>query len=122
VFEEDDRVRDLVVETPRGEVLARNLVNCAGLYADRVARAAGFDRPILHGLATYGVAGWAIIKSVCGGDAGAVQALDVRFSSPVYPGETIRTELWIDAKVVSFRARALERDVVVLNNGRAELR
>ena len=48
--------------------------------------------------------------------------MDVRFSSPVYPGETIRTEVWVDGNVVSFRARAVERDVVVLNNGRAELR
>ena len=86
------------------------------------ARAAGFERPILHGLATYGIAGWAITQSVCGGDPAAVQSIDVRFSAPVYPGETIRTEIWIEGKVVSFRARAVERDIVVLNNGRAELR
>ena len=61
-------------------------------------------------------------EQVCGGDPAAVQSLDVRFSSPVYPGETIRTELWVDGKVVSFRARAVERDILVLNNGRAELR
>jgi acyl dehydratase len=59
---------------------------------------------------------------VCGGNPAAVQSIDVRFSSPVYPGETIRTELWVDGKVVSFRSRVVERDVVVLNNGRAELR
>ena len=44
-----------------------------------------------------------------------------RFSAPVFPGETIRTELWRDGEVVSFRARVLERDVVALNNGRAEV-
>jgi acyl dehydratase len=87
-----------------------------------VARAAGFERPILHGLATYAIAGWAIVKTVCGGDPHAIGSIDVRFSSPVYPGETIRTEMWIDGKVVSFRALAVERNVVVLNNGRAELR
>jgi acyl dehydratase len=43
----------------------------------------------------------------------------LRFSAPVLPGETIRTELWRDGPVVSFRARVVERDVVVLNNGRA---
>jgi acyl dehydratase len=45
----------------------------------------------------------------------------VRFSAPVYPGETIRTELWPDGERVSFRARVVERDVVVLNNGLARV-
>jgi len=44
-----------------------------------------------------------------------------RFSAPVYPGETIRTEIWRDGKVASFRARVLERDVVAVNNGRADI-
>jgi len=44
-----------------------------------------------------------------------------RFSAPVFPGETIRTEIWRDGDVVSFRARALERDVVAINNGRAAI-
>jgi acyl dehydratase len=86
-----------------------------------VARDGGFEAPILHGLATLGVAGHAILKTMCGYDPGRFRSLDLRFSAPVYPGETIRTEMWRDAGVVSFRARALERDVVVLNNGRAEV-
>ena len=45
-----------------------------------------------------------------------------RFSAPVFPGETIRTEMWRDGDVVSFRARVAERDVVAINNGRVELR
>jgi acyl dehydratase len=45
----------------------------------------------------------------------------LRFSAPVFPGETIRTEMWRDGATVSFRARVIERDVVVLNNGRMEL-
>ena len=108
---------------PRAALIYRLSGDYNPLHAEpAMARAGGFDRPILHGLATYGIAGWAITKSVCSGDSAAVQSLDVRFSSPVYPGETIRTEIWVDGKVVSFRARAVERDVVVLNNGRAELR
>ena len=108
---------------PRAALIYRLSGDYNPLHAEpAVARAAGFERPILHGLATYGIAGWAITQSVCGGDPAAVQSIDVRFSAPVYPGETIRTEIWIEGKVVSFRARAVERDIVVLNNGRAELR
>jgi len=40
----------------------------------------------------------------------------------VFPGETLRTEMWRDGKVVSFRSRVVERDVIAVNNGRAELR
>jgi acyl dehydratase len=95
------------------------------LHADPdVARAAGFERPILHGLATYGIAGHAILRSLCRYDAARLKMLHARFSAPVLPGETIRTEMWMhseDATRVTFRARALERDTVVLNNGIAEL-
>ena len=86
-----------------------------------VARDAGFEAPILHGLATLGVAGHAILKTCCEYDPARFGSLDLRFSAPVYPGETIRTEMWKDDGVVSFRAKSIERDVVVLNNGRAEV-
>jgi hypothetical protein len=65
--------------------------------------------------------GRAIIKACCGGDPARLTGLQVRFSAPVFPGETIRTEMWPDASQVSFRARVVERDVVVLNNGLAKL-
>jgi acyl dehydratase len=86
-----------------------------------VARAAGFPRPILHGLATFGIAGHALLKSLCGYDPARLTAIAGRFSAPVFPGETIRTEMWRDGRIVSFRARVLERDVVAINNGRAEI-
>ena len=90
------------------------------LHADpKAAAAGGFKTPILHGLCTYGVAGRAIIKACCGGDPARLTGLQVRFSAPVFPGETIRTEMWPDGSQVSFRARVVERDVVVLNNGLA---
>ncbi|QGZ63040.1 3-alpha,7-alpha,12-alpha-trihydroxy-5-beta-cholest-24-enoyl-CoA hydratase [Paraburkholderia acidisoli] len=93
------------------------------LHADpSVARAAGFERPILHGLATYAVAGRAVLKHACESDPARLALLHTRFTAPVYPGETIRTELWIDGSTVRFRARSLERDVIVLNSGTAELR
>lgn len=92
------------------------------LHADPdVAAQGGFDRPILHGLCTLGVASWSITEALAEGDFAALTHLQLRFSAPVYPGETIRTEMWRDGDDVSFRARVVERDIVVLNNGLARL-
>lgn len=85
------------------------------------ARAGGFPRPILHGLATFGVAGHALLKSVCNYQQERLTAMAGRFSAPVFPGETIRTEIWRDDGIVSFCARVVERDVIAINNGRAEI-
>jgi acyl dehydratase len=85
------------------------------------AKAAGFPRPILHGLATFGVAGQALLKTLCGYDPAKLIAMEGRFSAPVFPGETIRTEIWRDGNVVSYRARVAGRDVVAIINGRAEI-
>lgn len=89
----------------------------------KAAAAAGFERPILHGLCTYGIAGHAILRACCDYDPLGLKSLDVRLSAPLYPGETVRTEIWHEAgsNIVSFRCRALERDIIVLNNGRAVL-
>ena len=59
------------------------------------ARAAGFERPILHGLGTFGVSGHAVLKTLCGYDPNRLAAFAGRFSAPVFPGETIRTEMWL---------------------------
>jgi acyl dehydratase len=87
-----------------------------------VARAAGFPRPILHGLCTYGIAGWQILRTLAAGEPRCLAALDVRFSAPVLPGETLRTELWRDGPEVSFQTWIAERDVLALRHGRARLR
>ena len=90
------------------------------IHADpALARKAGFERPILHGLCTLGVATRAILQSCCDDQPERLRSLQLRFTSPVYPGETLITEVWRDGEVASFRARVAERDVVVLNNGRA---
>ena len=86
-----------------------------------VAKMAGFPRPILHGLCSYGTACRAIISTVCKYDAAKIIGFDVRFSAPVFPGETIVTEMWVDGAVVSFRCKLKERDVVVINNGKCTL-
>jgi acyl dehydratase len=86
-----------------------------------VAQAAGFPRPILHGLATYGVVGRAILAALCDNMPERLKRLDARFSNPVFPGETIRTEIWhAGVGMAAFRAIAAERGQIVLNNGYAE--
>jgi acyl dehydratase len=88
------------------------------LHADPdVAIAAGFERPILHGLCTFGVACHGLVKAVLGYDSSRLKEMRLRFSAPVYPGETIRVEYWQDGDTLSFRALVVDRDVVVLNNG-----
>ncbi len=86
-----------------------------------IARKAGFERPILHGLCTMGVATRALLQACCAGNAARLRSVKLRFSSPVYPGETIRTEFWRDGAQVSFRASSVERNVVVLSHGQAEV-
>ena len=120
-----DRAADVVCDLPTRPEMAliyRWNADMNPLHADPdIARKAGFPRPILHGLATFGVAGHAILKTMCDYDPARFKSIAGRFSAPVYPGETIRTEMWRDGPVVSFRARLVERDVIALNNGRAEI-
>jgi acyl dehydratase len=85
------------------------------------ARRAGFDAPILHGRCTYGIACHAILKTICDYDFTLIAGFDVRFSSPVYPGDVITTEMWQDRNIVSFRCRVNERDVIVIDNGKCTL-
>ncbi len=87
-----------------------------------VARDAGFARPIMHGLGNFGFAGHAVLKTMCGYDVQKLVSFACRFSAPVFPGETLRTEMWRDGAVVSFRTRVVERDAIAVNNGRAEVR
>jgi acyl dehydratase len=92
------------------------------LHSDpKIAKMAGFPRPILHGLCSYGTACRAILTTVAEHDPARIKQFDVRFSSPVFPGETIVTDIWKDGATVSFRSRVKERDVVVLNNGKCVL-
>jgi acyl dehydratase len=94
------------------------------LHADpAIARAAGFARPILHGLCTYGMAAHAVLKTVARYESALIRSIAARFTTPVYPGETVRFQLW-ERNSTSFhvRARVDARDTTVLNNGLVELR
>ena len=93
------------------------------LHADPAhARKVGFKMPILHGRCTFSIAGHALLKTLCEYDPRRLVAMEGRFSSPVYPGEIIRTEMWRAGAVVSFRSTVPARGVTVLNNGKAEIR
>lgn len=92
------------------------------LHSDpNVARLAGFPRPILHGLCTYGVTCRAVLQTYADYDPSRIKNFDVRFSSPVFPGETIVTRMWRDGNVISFEASVAERNVTVIKNGRCVL-
>lgn len=92
------------------------------LHADPdLAGAAGFERPILHGLCTYGVCCRAVLKAYADYQPQRILAHDARFSAPVYPGETISVDLWRDGDAVSFQARVKARETVVVRHGRTLL-
>lgn len=82
-----------------------------------IAQAAGFKAPILHGLCTLGVLTHALLKTCCDYDPTRFKHMRLRFSSPVYPGETIRTEIWRDGNILAFRCHSVEQSKLVINNG-----
>jgi len=119
---EPDRAPDTMMDLgtrPEQALLYRLNGDYNPLHMDpAVAAKAGFDRPILHGLCTFGVVCHALVRAMCAGDPARFGSMDLRFSSPVFPGETIRTEIWREDGGAAFRARVLERDKVVVSNGR----
>ena len=114
---------DMLAEMPtsrRSALIYRLSGDDNPLHVDpQFARAAGFGQPILHGLATYGHVGRAIMKTFCGGGSATIRTMDCRFTAPVVPGERLSIALWRDGDVVSFRAGVGAR--VVVDNGIAEL-
>jgi acyl dehydratase len=92
------------------------------IHADPAAAAkAGFPRPILHGLCTFGLATRGLIAACADHDPARITGLSARFSKPVFPGETIRIEIFGHGPSVRFRARAVERDLIVLDRGQAHI-
>jgi acyl dehydratase len=82
-----------------------------------VAQRAGFERPILHGLNAFGLACRALLDRYAPGTPERMSSMAARFAQPAYPGDTIRVELFDTSEGIRFRARALERDVVILDRG-----
>lgn len=89
------------------------------LHADpAIAQQVGFPRTILHGAATWGIAGQVVLRQLCAGAVERVQGFGARFTSPVFPGETLRTEIWeLEPGRASFRCSVPARDKNVLDAG-----
>jgi acyl dehydratase len=115
-------VKDIAT-LPQSALIYRLSGDYNPIHADIEAAAkAGFERPILHGLCTLGIATRAVLAAFADGRPERLNSLSARFSRPVFPGETIRTEFFATGGQIRFRSRAVERDVVVLDRGTVVLR
>ena len=86
------------------------------------AKLAGFPRPILHGMASFGVAAHAILRTFADYRPEQLASIEARFARPVFPGESLRTEMWQNGADVAFRCRTVERGEIAIDNGLARLR
>jgi acyl dehydratase len=115
------RAPDLVRATqtePRQALLYRLTGDRNVIHGDPViARQMGFPGPVLHGSCTLAIACREVLAGVCGYDNARLRTFGTRFTSVVYPGDRIETDIWIDGENVSFRCRVPERNVVVLDQG-----
>lgn len=106
--------------SPRAALIFRLSGDINPLHIDPAAAlGAGFPRPLLHGLATYGAAGRALVATVCEGRPERLVRMDAQFTAPVFPGDAVKVEIWAEGPKAMFRALVDER--VVLDRGRAEL-
>lgn len=107
---------------PNQPLFYRLLGDVNPLHSDPdFAALGGFDRPIMHGLCTYGIACRAVVAAACAYDPARIREFGCQFAAPAIPGDTICTDIWIDGETVLFRCRALERSVDIVVNGRATI-
>ena len=118
--EPPDRAPDLVAESvslPQQGLLYRLCGDKNPVHADPdIARMAGFERPILHGLSSYGMVCKAVVDHALGGDVSRVERYQVRFAGVLFPGETIVTSMWREGDTILLTATSRERGTPVLTN------
>jgi len=121
-----ERAPDKVIEIatiPRQALIYRLNGDYNPIHADpAAAAAAGFERPILHGLCSFGIACFGLVRELCDNHPDRLVELFTRFSKPVFPGETIRLELFQEDNRWRFRARVVERNEIVLDRGIVRIR
>lgn len=109
-----DREPDVVLDsatTPSTALIYRLNGDLNPLHADPAfAAMAGFDRPILHGLASYGIVAKALVDGVLDGDASRLAGLSVRFAGSLYPGQSLRTSVWRDGDLLRLVSVCPERE------------
>ena len=112
--------RETVATSPRAALIYRLSGDYNPLHADYdVARKAGYDRPILHGLASYGTACAVILRAFCGGEPARMKSLSLRFAGVVMPGDQLDFSCWQEGGQALFEVRVGER--VVIDQGVAEI-
>ena len=121
-----DRPADLETDRatlPQQALLYRLAGDMNPIHADpEFARKGGFDRPILHGLCSYGIVCKAVVDDMLDGDVARVRRYRARFAGVVFPGETIGIRMWRDAGAVFVEAHCKERGTPVLSNAVIEIR
>jgi len=124
--EAPEREPDGILESrtlPQQALLYRLCGDKNPLHADpEFAKMGGFDKPIIHGLCSYGIACKAIVDGVLGGDTGAVARYQARFRGVAFPGETYLTSFWRDGDRIIFETRSRERDAVIISNAAIQVR
>jgi acyl dehydratase len=113
----------VVYPTSRDQTLVYRLSGDRNpLHSDpKVAAGAGFERPILHGLCTYGFTGRALLHALCGSDPARFVSMHGRFSRSAYPGDVLSVSMWVDGGSALFRTTT-QRDEVVIDAGRFRFR
>ena len=118
VFPDAEPTHQVTYQTREGQALTYRLSGDRNpLHTDpSFARMGGFDRPILHGLCTYGFTGRALLHALCNSDPARFRSMNARFSRPVIPGDSLTVSMWADGGKALFRT-ANQRGEVVIDQG-----